>query len=95
VIISFAEEVDNVSILRIIASDAGKLTTNDREALKRGADELELAQRTVSTLYAQLIEAKQHLQATQARLKDANLPTTYVFPFVSMGGKPAMTVRYG
>ena len=88
-------DIDNVSMLRVIASDASKLTANDREALKQSADELELAQRTVSTLYAQLTEAKLHLNAAQERLKSASLPTTYVFPFTKMGGKPPLTVRYG
>jgi hypothetical protein len=92
-LISFIDDHDAVSELRVIAADAGKLTANDREILKRGADELELAQCTVSTIYAQLLEAKQQLAAAQQRIKDANVPTTYVFPFVAMGCRAQMIAR--
>lgn len=81
--IEFGE--DSPSLLRIIATDAACLQHPYRDDLRRVADELELAQRTVSTIYAQLLETKQQLVAAQQRLKDANIPSSFVFPFVSLG----------
>ena len=74
-------EVPNVvDELRIIAKDA-KLTAVDRDAVMRGSDELELAQRTVALLYADLIEARQQLDATRQRISSVSSQ----FPFMAMG----------
>ena len=74
-------EIPNVvDELRIIAKDA-KLTAVDRDAVMRGSDELELAQRTVALLYAELIEARQQLDATRQRISSVSSQ----FPFMSMG----------
>lgn len=87
--------LDAANELRIIAKDGACLQHPYRDDLMRIADELEMAQRTVATLYAQLIEAKQQLAATQERLRTVYPTQAYVFPFSSMGGRPKMTARFG
>jgi len=49
---------ENSDILRIIASQSS-LSATDREEIRTAADELEAAQRTISVIYAEMIEAQQ------------------------------------
>ncbi len=54
--------------LRIIAKDARGMSAQDRDVLRRGAEELELSNRSLALCYAMWLEANQELAAVRDRL---------------------------
>lgn len=83
------EPANAVAELRIIARDEHRLADRDREAIVRGADELELAQRAAALTYAQLLEARQHLAAATDRLNALQARA----PLIMTLGPVALTVQ--
>ena len=71
-----AEPVNTFDELRIIAHDAKHLSAVDRDAIRRGADELESAQRVLLVTHVQLLETQHQLIAVNDQLiqrtKDLN-----------------------
>lgn len=83
------EPTSAVAELRIIARDERRLADRDREAIVRGADELELAQRAAALTYALLLDARQHLAAVTDRLSAMQGRA----PLVMTLGPVALTVQ--
>src|SRR5262249_42941903 len=63
---------DTFDELRIIAKDGGRLSTTDRDVIRRAADELQQVSRLLVSTQAALIEAQQRQIATNERLLQAN-----------------------
>ena len=63
-----AEPVTNQDVLRIIAKDAPRLSTDERETLRSAADEIETLLRAYCLVQNELIETRQHLIATNDQL---------------------------
>src|ERR1700677_1768756 len=65
-----AEQTNVVEELSIIAKDERHLKAADRDALIRGADELETAQRSCAFVYAALLDTQRQLAAVSEKLTE-------------------------
>lgn len=72
------EPTNGYDDLRIIAKDRGGL---DRALIEAAADELEMSQRTLVQMYAELVETRQKLSAISDRLTDMRKQSK--FPSIS------------
>jgi hypothetical protein len=69
-----AESADPVMVMRILARDGGHVRLDDRDALIRGADELESARKWFSLADAKIIEAQQELAAAREKIAQLQKP---------------------
>ena len=88
-----AEPVFGSDVLRIIAKDAAGLKKDEREAIVRGAEELEIAYRTNAAFWHQLAEAQQQIAAMKDRLFVVNALGTRAATFRPV--KASGTGRFG